>query len=81
LETAKLFYYKVKTVKTNNILVLTPLSKNIFLNMSNKKEKTVEEILAWNEIEIPMDWETFQELAAEFPAHEAELELYTKRPN
>jgi hypothetical protein len=49
--------------------------------MSKKKEKTVEEILAWNEIEIPMDWETFQELAAEFPAHEAELQLYSKRPN
>ena len=49
--------------------------------MSKKKEKTVEEILDWNEVKIPMDWETFQELAAEYPELEDELLIYTKNPN
>jgi hypothetical protein len=48
--------------------------------MSKKKEKTVEEILDWNEVKILMDWETFQELAAEYPELKDELLIYTKNP-
>jgi hypothetical protein len=48
--------------------------------MSRKKEKTVEEILDWNEVKILMDWETFQELAAAYPELKEELLRYTKNP-
>jgi hypothetical protein len=48
--------------------------------MSKKKEKEVEKILDWNEIDTPMDWETFQELVAAYPELEEELLRYTKNP-